>query len=59
MGKNGKKLFDLCNELRFSQGFYGRLYRQLSALTSEQWQELEKELPDFTDDLDIIMFLEG
>lgn len=59
MGKNGKKLLELCDKLRFSQGFYGRMYRALLELSTEQWEELESQLPEFKDDLDIIMYLEA
>ena len=59
MGKNGKRLFLLAKKLRCSQGFYTRLYRRLCELTAEEWEELEAVLPDFHDDLDVVMYLEG
>ena len=58
LGKNSKKLVDLCGKLRFSQGFYGRLYSSLMELNQEDFDNLESELPDFTDDLSIIYYLE-
>lgn len=59
MGKNGKMLFGLAKKLRVSQGFYTRLYNRLCELTTEEWEELEKSLPDFNDDLDVVLYLEG
>ena len=59
MGKNGKMLYDLAEKLCCSQGFYSRLYARLAELTAEEWEELEAELPDFHDDLDVILYLEG
>lgn len=59
MGKNGKMLFGLAEKLRGSQGFYTRLYSKLCTLTPEEWEELEKSLPDFNDDLDVVLYLEG
>ena len=58
MGKNGKMLFLLAKKLRGSQGFYARLYDRLCDLTAEEWEELEKSLPDFNDDLDVVLYLE-
>lgn len=59
MGKNGKWLWLVADKLKCSQGFYTRLYNRLAELTAEEWAELEEELPDFKDDLDVIMYLEG
>lgn len=59
MGKNGKMLFLLAKRLRCSQGFYTRLYSKLCELTAEEWEELEAELPDFHDELDVVLYLEG
>lgn len=59
MGRNGKMLWNLAEKLANSQGFYTRLYNRLAELTAEEWGELEAELPDFSDDLDVIMYLEG
>jgi len=57
-GKNTKKIIDLCNKLRFSQGFYGRLYRSIMELGQEDLDDLESSLPDFESEMDIIYFLE-
>lgn len=58
MGKNGKMLFGVAEKLRNSQGFYSRLYNELCELTTEEWEELEAGLPDFHDDIDVVMYLE-
>jgi hypothetical protein len=58
-GKNGKRLWLVAEKLKNSQGFYTRLYNRLCELTVEEWGELEAELPDFSDDFDVIMYLEG
>ena len=59
IGKNGRMLFNLAKKLRNSQGFYARLYNKLVGLSAEDWENLEEELPDFNDDIDVIMYLEG
>ena len=46
-GKNTQKIVDLCNKLRFSQGFYGRLYCSIMELGQEDLDDLESSLPDF------------
>lgn len=51
-------LQEVVNTLRCSQGFYSRLARQLEELTPEQKQEIEKQLPEFKEPLDVILFLE-
>lgn len=57
-GKNTQKIIDLCNKLRFSQGFYGRLYRSIMELGQEDLDNLENSLPDFESEMDIIFYLE-
>ena len=59
MGKNGKRLWEVAEKLRGSQGFYTRLYNRLCELTAEEWEELEAELPQFKDEIDVIFYLEG
>lgn len=55
-----KDLYDLCDELRFSQGFYGRLFRQLQEMTDEDIAILDEEMKrqKLKDKLDIILWLE-
>ena len=44
--------------LSFSQGFYGRLERQLNDASEEDLHELATSLPEFRDVLDVVMFCE-
>lgn len=55
-----KDLYDLCDELRFSQGFYSRLFRQLQEMSDEEKDELNAIMlaQNFKDKLDIILWLE-
>ena len=59
MGRNGRMIWNLAEKLACSQGFYTRLYSRLAELTAEEWEELEMELPDFKDEIDVILYLEG
>ena len=59
VGKNTRKIIDLCNKLRFSQGFYGRLYRSIMEMNQEDLDLLESSLPDFESEMDIIFYLES
>ena len=46
-------------ELSYSQGFYGRLLRDIYELDEESYQELkEKWDEEFTDMLDFILYIE-
>lgn len=48
-------------ELSNSQGFYGRLLRDISEMDDDEFTELEHiiESQNFTSPLDVIMFFEG
>ena len=56
-----KDLLALCKSLACSQGFYGRLYRDLLELDEDEIAEIERVMQEkkFTDDLDIILWLES
>lgn len=56
-----EECLDTIKELSYSQGFYGRLYRDIMELEEEQLEELKKtlEAQKFTDSLDLIMYIEG
>lgn len=56
---NFNKLFQVVKTLRYSQGFYSRLYNQLIDLPEDEISDIENELPDFFDKVDVIMFLEN
>lgn len=55
-----KDLFDLCEELRFSQGFYGRLLNALNELDEFQLHELDLQIKNanLQTSLDLILWLE-
>ena len=55
-----KDLFDLCEELRFSQGFYGRLLNSLNELDEFQLHELDLQIKNanLQTSLDLILWLE-
>lgn len=57
--KNFSKLFNVVHNLKSSQGFYSRLYNSLIDLTEIEMLEIEKQLPDFSDEVDVIMYLEN
>lgn len=55
------EMIDIITELSFSQGFYGRLLRDLNELDDETLNEVKNlwENKKFTDNIDFIMFLES
>lgn len=62
-GYKMEQILDLIKSLSCSQGFYGRLYRDLMMLRSDDldaYNEVVEELEsqNFTSDLDVILYLE-
>lgn len=57
--KNFSRLFNVVHNLKNSQGFYSRLYNNLVNLTEIEMLEIEKQLPDFSDEVDVVMYLEN
>lgn len=55
------EMIDIITELSFSQGFYGRLLRDLNELDDETLNEVKNlwENKKFTDNIDFIMWLEN
>lgn len=58
-----EQILELIFGLSHSQGFYGRLYRDLMEVKnndSEQWQKIVDELEgqNFQSDLDVILYFE-
>lgn len=56
-------ILDLIRSLACSQGFYGRLYRDLISTRNndpDRWANIVEELEsqNFTDDLSVILYLE-
>ena len=56
-----KDLFELCEELSFSQGFYGRLLRQLNEMSEQDLHELDLQIKNanLQTSLDLILWLES
>lgn len=55
-----KDLFNLCETMQYSQGFYGRLLRQLNDMDEFQLHELDVEIrnANLQTSLDLILWLE-
>lgn len=54
-------LLEFCKMMSASQGFYGRLYRELLDIDDEEREEIDNVLKSeqFTDTLDFVYWLEG
>lgn len=62
--KSFRMMFETIKELRYSQGFYSRLYDTLIYNIKNNKEDLvdylnNSELPKFKDSLDVVMYLEG
>ena len=62
--KSFRMMFDTVKSLRHSQGFYSRLYNELTYNIKNDKEGLlyvlnNSELPKFKDSLDVVMYLEG
>ena len=58
---NYEIFIDTVNSLKFSQGFYSRIARDLDLMSDEQKQNIENELnnlPQWNDTLDCVLYLE-
>lgn len=58
---NYEIFIDTVNSLKFSQGFYSRIARDLDLMSDEQKQDIENELnnlPQWNDTLDCVLYLE-
>ena len=55
-----EEIMETIKSLASSQGFYGRLYRDLMALDEEKYNEVMTELEsqNFKDGVDLIMYIE-
>lgn len=64
---NGRMFFEfedviaIIRELSYSQGFYGRLLRDINELSKEELRDfaIEIESENFTSALDVVMYFEG
>lgn len=58
---NRDEIREVFKQLAMSQGFYGRLLRQIDEADEEArekfWQDLEEQ--NFKDSLDVILYIEG
>lgn len=56
-----KDLYELCESLSHSQGFYGRLLANLQELNEEEIAELDEQIKaqNLNTELDLIFWLEG
>lgn len=62
--KSFRMIVNTIKDLRYSQGFYGRLYASLMEDIKYNKENVSyflnnSELPKFKDSLDVIMYLEG
>ena len=55
-----KDVINVIEELSYSQGFYGRLLRQIKGLNAEDFREFCRvmEEQNFRDSLDVVLFFE-
>lgn len=59
---NYEMLLKTVNSLKYSQGFYSRLARDINEMSDEERKQLEQNinsLPQFKDEVDVVLFLEG
>lgn len=58
---NYEKLLKTADTLRFSQGYYGRLYNSLQGLDSNSINDINniESLFNTKDIIDVVMYLEG
>lgn len=59
---NYEMLLKVVNSLKYSQGFYSRLARDINEMSDEERKQLEQNInsqPQFKDEVDVVLFLEG
>lgn len=59
---NYEMFLDVVNTLKNSQGFYSRIADTLSRLDDDELDRIKEDFnsqPQFKDNIDVIMFLEG
>lgn len=54
-------LIDLCNKFKYSQGFYGRLLRDIEEMSEQEQADLDYMIQsaNLETELDLIMWVEG
>ena len=56
--QNYELFYNTIKSLSYSQGFYGRLLRDIDNLEDYEKQDLIGQLPDFKQPIDVILFIE-
>lgn len=58
---SAKDVIEVIRELSYSQGFYGRLLRDIKSLNADDFREFCRvmEQQNFTNSLDVVMFFEA
>ena len=56
--QNYELFYNTIKSLSYSQGSYGRLLSTINNLDEDEIQDLMEQLPEFTDELNIILFIE-
>lgn len=56
--QNYQFFYNTIKSLSYSQGSYGRLLREINNLDEDTIQDLIDQLPEFKDELGVILFIE-
>ena len=56
--QNYELFYNTIKSLSYSQGSYGRILRDIDALSEHDLNELITQLPDFKDAVDVVLFIE-
>lgn len=57
--KNLRLFIKTIKTLKSSQGFYCRMWNQIQELNLSDLKRLARELPNFNDSLDVVLYLES
>ena len=56
--QNYELFYNTIKSLSYSQGSYGRMLREIDNLSEHDLNELITQLPDFKDEVDVVLFIE-
>ena len=56
--QNYELFYNTIKSLSYSQGSYGRILRDIDALSEHDLNELITQLPDFKSSVDVVLFIE-
>ena len=56
--QNYELFYNTIKSLSYSQGSYGRILRDIDALSEHDLNELITQLPDFKEPVDVVLFIE-